>query len=122
MLLQRLHHYPLRHLQPIVQIPQILNLVTHFLWGDGEFLRGDGGKSAVEVVDAIDEVFGEAGDGEVAGGGDVAFRAVLEVAEVGDGAEVFVLVRRRRLVGVEEGARGPVGGRVVESLDLPSGR
>lgn len=33
----------------------------------------------------------EAGDGERAGGVDVAFCAVLEVAEVGYAAEIFVL-------------------------------
>lgn len=91
MFLHRLHHDPLRHLQPIIQILQILNLVTEFCFRDGEFLGGDGEESAVEVVDAVDEVFGEAGDGEVAGGGDVAFSPVLEVTEVGDGSEVFVL-------------------------------
>jgi hypothetical protein len=106
MLLQRLHHYPLRHLQPIVQILQILNLVADFRFRDGEFLGGDGEEGAVEVVDAVDEVFGEAGDGEVAGGADVAFGAVLEVAEVGDGAEVFVL---RGLSAVSGGVPREVG-------------
>ena len=51
----------------------------------------DKGEGAVEVVDGFDEVFGEFGDGEVFGGLDVAFCAVLEVAEVGDRAEVFIL-------------------------------
>jgi hypothetical protein len=36
----------------------------------------------------------EAGDGERAGGVDVAFCAVLEVAEVGYAAEIFVLWER----------------------------
>lgn len=106
MLLQRLHHYPLRHLQPIVQILQILDLVADFRFRDGEFLGGDGEEGAVEIVDAVDEVFGEAGDGEVAGGADVAFGAVLEVAEVGDGAEVFVLRVYSRLVVVFRGRLG----------------
>ena len=42
-----------------------------------------GGEGAVEVIDAFDQVAGEAGDGEGAGVVDVAFGAVLEVAEVG---------------------------------------
>ena len=57
------------------------------------FLRGNGAEGTVEVVDGLDEVFGEVSDGEIFGGLDVAFRAVLEVAEVGDGAEVLVLLR-----------------------------
>ena len=56
-----------------------------------DFLGGDGAEGAVEVVDAFDEVGREAGDGEGAGGVDVPLGAVLEVAEVGYGAEVFVL-------------------------------
>lgn len=55
----------------------------------------DGGEGPVQVVDGVDEVFGEAGDGEVARGGDFAFRALLQVAEVGDRAEVLVLNDRR---------------------------
>ena len=50
-----------------------------------------GSEGAVEVVDAFDEVAGEAGDGEGAGAVDVAFGAVLEVSEIGYGAKVFVL-------------------------------
>lgn len=106
MLLQRLHHDPLRHLQPIVKVLQILDLVAEFRVRDGEFLGRDGEQGAVEVVDAVDEVFGEAGDGEVAGGADVAFGPLLEVAEVGDGAEVFVL---RVLTAVNGVFRGRLG-------------
>ena len=40
-------------------------------------------EGAVEVVDAVEEVFGEALQGEVAGGGDLALRLVLQVAVVG---------------------------------------
>ena len=50
-----------------------------------------GGEGAVEVVDAFDEVGGEAGDGEGAGAVNVAFRTILEVAEVGYRTEVFIL-------------------------------
>lgn len=61
------------------------------MFGLGDRFGGDGAEGAVEVVDGFDEVGGEAGDGEGAGGVDVAFGSVLKVAEVGDGAEVFVL-------------------------------
>ena len=52
----------------------------------------DGGKGAVEIVDGFEEVGSEAGDGELTCCVDVAFCALLEVAEVGYGAEVFVLL------------------------------
>lgn len=42
-----------------------------------------GGEGAVKVIDAFDEVGGEAGDGEGAGVVNVAFGAVLEVAKIG---------------------------------------
>lgn len=86
MLFQRLHQYRIRHLQAFVKIHQLLVAI-----GASNFLGRDGVERAVEVVDALDEVRGETGDGEGFGGVDVAFGALLEVAEVGDGAEVFVL-------------------------------
>jgi len=49
------------------------------------------GERAVKVINAVDEVFGEALKGEVFGGLDFALGALLKVAEVGYGAEVFVL-------------------------------
>lgn len=54
-------------------------------------LCGHDGERAVEVVNAVDEVFGEALKGEVFGGLDFALCALLKVAEVGYGAEVLVL-------------------------------
>jgi hypothetical protein len=56
-----------------------------------EFLGLDGGQGAVQVVDALDEVAGELLQREVFGGLNFALGAVLQVAEVGNGAEVFVL-------------------------------
>lgn len=56
-----------------------------------ELLDGDGGQGAVEVVDTVDQILCELLDGEVTGALDLTRRAVLEVAEVGDGAETFVL-------------------------------
>jgi hypothetical protein len=59
-----------------------------------KFLDRNGGKSAVEIINAFYEVAGEALEGEVFGGLDLAFCALLEVAVVGDGTEVFVLAYR----------------------------
>lgn len=50
----------------------------------GEFLRGDGVEGAIEIVDAIEEILGEALQGEFAGGGDFALGLFLEVAVFGD--------------------------------------
>ena len=83
-LLQRADQDAVGHLDTLVQGAQVLVVAL-------ELLGGDGGEGAVEVVDRLDEVTGEALDGKVLGGLDLAFGAFLEVAEVGDGAEVLVL-------------------------------
>lgn len=83
MLLQRVHQDGLGHLQTRVQLVEI------FL--GRELLSGNGGESAVEVVDGLGEIGSEALDSEGAGTVDVALCALLEVAEVGDGAEVAIL-------------------------------
>lgn len=60
----------------------------------GRFSKGgfrDGTECAVKVVYAVEKVYGELLDGEVAGVSVVASCAVLEVAVVCYGAEVFVL-------------------------------
>ena len=87
MFLERLQQYRLRHLQAIVQAHEVFIAIFF-----ADFVCRDCSECSVEIVDRFEEVFGELGDGEVAGGGDVAFCALLEVAEVGDGAEIFVLV------------------------------
>lgn len=60
----------------------------------GEFGGVDGGQRAVEVVDGLDEVAGKALERKVLGGLDFALGALLEVAVVGDGAQVLVLETR----------------------------
>jgi hypothetical protein len=75
------------HFDAIVQRDQIRVAVG------GEFLWRNGAQSAIQVVDGLDEVAGEALDGEVFCGCDFALCAVLQVTEVGDGAEIFVLIR-----------------------------
>lgn len=82
--LQRAEQDALGHFQPVVEVEEVLV---------GAVGLGDGRERPVEVVDAVDEVFGEFLDGEVARGFFVALCAVLQVAEVGDGAGEFVLGR-----------------------------
>lgn len=57
-----------------------------------ELVLGDGAKGAVEVVDRLYEIASEALNGKVFCALDFALGALLEVAEVGDGTEVFVLL------------------------------
>lgn len=56
-----------------------------------EFVGGDAGERAVQVVDAVEQVFGEALQGEVARGGDFALRLLLQVTVVGCGSFQAVL-------------------------------
>lgn len=79
----------LGHLEALVEVGELLEILALDL--GLELVCGDGGQGAVEVVDAVDEVLGELLDGKVAGGLDLTCCAVLEVAEVGDGAKAFVL-------------------------------
>lgn len=86
-LLQCVDQDAVGHLDALVQGSQVLVISL-------ELLGGDGGEGAVEVVDRLDEVAGEALDGEVLGGLGLARCALLQVAEVGDRAEVLVLPLR----------------------------
>jgi hypothetical protein len=79
----------LGHLEALVQVGEVLQVLR--LLGGVELLGGDAGEGVVEDVDALDEVLGEALDGKVAGRLDLALSAVLQVAEVGDGAEALIL-------------------------------
>lgn len=82
----------LGHLEALVEVDELLDVVV--LLGGVDLVGGDVGEGAVEVIDALDEVLGELLDGKVAGRLDLALGAVLEVAEVGDGAEALVLLVR----------------------------
>jgi hypothetical protein len=84
--LQRANQDAIRHLDAIMQRDQIGVSILRL-----ELVRGHGAQRAVEVVDALDEVAGEALDGKVLCGLCFALCALLQVAEVGDGAEVLVL-------------------------------
>jgi hypothetical protein len=86
MLLQRANQDAVRHFDAVVQGDEVCVAVL-FL----EFLSGHSAKGAIEVVDGFDEVAGKALDGKVLCSLGFAFCALLQVAEVGDGAEVFVL-------------------------------
>jgi hypothetical protein len=85
MLLQRANQDAVRHFDAVVQGDEVCVAVCL------EFLGGHGAEGAVEVVDGLNEVAGETLDGEVLCSLSFAFCALLQVAEVGDGAEVFVL-------------------------------
>ena len=78
-----------------------------------QFLGGDVGEGAVEVVDAVEQVLGEALEGEVPCGDHFAFGLVLQVAVVGCCAFEAVL---GLLVLVREGANGLFWGEVVGVL------
>jgi hypothetical protein len=84
MLFQRCHKNSLSHCQAGVQIHKILITVV-------ELIGRYGSKRAVQIVDAFDEVFGEALDGEVFGGLDFALGLFLKVAVFGYLADVAVL-------------------------------
>lgn len=72
-LLQRLHENVFRHLQARVQINQVLIL-------GNELVGRDVDQCAIEIVDRVQQVFGEALEGKVFGGLDLAFGLFLEVA------------------------------------------
>jgi hypothetical protein len=74
----------LSHLQAVVKRDQVLVRID-------ELVFGHRGESAVKVVDGIDEVACEALQGEIFCGLDLALCALLEIAEIGDGAEILVL-------------------------------
>jgi hypothetical protein len=46
----------------------------------------------IEIIDGGEEIFGEFLKGEIARGLDLSLGAVLEIAVVGNGSQVFVLV------------------------------
>lgn len=88
-LLEGAHENALRHPETLVQLGQVLELLRLVL--SIKLLLGNHGQCAVEVVNAVDQIFGEARDRKLAGVLDLALSAVLEVTEVGNGAETFVL-------------------------------
>ena len=88
MLLQRAHKDVFRHPETGVQVLQV-PVCRIFRWLDS--ISRYALKRAIEVVDTRDQIVREALDGEIPSRFDVALGSVLEVAEVGDRAEIFVL-------------------------------
>lgn len=86
-LLERVDEDGIRHLDAVVESNEV-GIVRL------ELLLGDGTKGAIEVVDRLDEIASEALNGKVFCALDFALSTLLEVAEVGDRAEVFVLLGR----------------------------
>ena len=84
-----LHENRLRHLETLVEVGQLLEVVV--LLGDVKLFLRDSAEGAVEVIDGLDEILCEGLDGEFASRLDLALGAVLEIAEVGDGTKALVL-------------------------------
>lgn len=87
-LLERAHESLLGHLETVDKVEEFLVL---FVALGTELLLGHRQQRAVKIVNALQQVLGEALDGKVASTVHVALGALLQVAELGDGAEVFVL-------------------------------
>lgn len=72
-----------------------------------ELLGGNHAQSAVEVVDTVNKVLGELLDGKVASSLNLTLGAILEVSEVGDSSEAFILkikgqLRDQRLIAIRD--------------------
>lgn len=91
------HEDGLGHLEALVEVDEVLGGFRLL----SKLFGGDGGQGAVEVVDALNEVLCELLDGKVARSLDLALSAVLKVAEVGDGAEAFVLETQVNSIALE---------------------
>lgn len=83
-LLQCVDQDAVGHFDALVQRGEVLIVAV-------ELLGRNSAEGAVEVVDGLDEVAGKTLDGEVLSGLGLASCALLQVAEVGDRAEVLVL-------------------------------
>ena len=90
-LLEGLEEDVLGHLEALVEVDKVLEVLGLLL--GLELLLGNDAQGTVEVIDRFNEVLGELLDGEVLGLLDLAGGALLEVAEVGDGAEALILKR-----------------------------
>lgn len=94
-LLQGVHQDVLSHLEAVDQVQQVLvGLGSR----GAELVGRHGEQCAVEVVDALQQVHRETLDGKVAGAVHVALGALLEVEEVGHGADIFVLLHRVSMI------------------------
>ena len=88
-LLKGVHENVLGHLEASNELKELLVL---FSLGGIELFRGYSQQRTVEVVNALQEILGEALDGKVTGIVHVALGTLLEVAELGNRAEIFVLI------------------------------
>jgi hypothetical protein len=88
-LLEGVHENILSHLEALIQVGEILKVLGSVL--SIELLLGNHPKGAVEVVHAVDKVLCELLDCKVFRRLDLTGGSLLEVAEIGDGAQALVL-------------------------------
>ena len=94
-LFQCRHQNLFRHLEACKKVHEVLVGFAGLGVIRVESFRGYSGQGAVEVVDGFNQIDGKSLDGEILRGCDVACCPILEVAEVGDGPEVLVLVAKK---------------------------
>jgi hypothetical protein len=85
------HNDILSHLQTVEEIVEILV----FRGLVGNLVRRHSTQGAVEVIDGFDKVLSEALDSKGLGRIDVTAGTLLKIAEIGNGAEVFILIVRK---------------------------
>lgn len=88
MLLQRLHQDGLRHLQSFVETLEFRSSAIL----PGQRLRGHRRQCTIQVINALDQICGEARDRKLACGLNFPFCALLKVSEFCYGAEISVLI------------------------------
>lgn len=86
-LLQGSHENRLGHPESVVERLQLYVAAI-------ELLLGNNGKSTIEVIDAVEQVFGESLQGKVLCCLHLSLGLLLEIAVLGDGALPLVLLRR----------------------------
>lgn len=79
----------LGHLDTFVEVGELLEVLRFFR--SLKLVGRDHCQGTVKVVNAVDEILCEFLDSKVAGSLDFTSSAILQVAEIGDSAEAFIL-------------------------------
>ena len=93
MLFERVHENILGHLQTSDQFHQFLVSLRR---GTTELIRWHGEEGAIKVVNAFEKVHGEFLNSKVTSDFHVTLSALLEVKEVRNGTNIFVLIKREK--------------------------